>query len=146
MGCRKVSAWALAVALAAGTAQRAHGQAPEEGSQGGLITRFFKRPAARTAKEDPVANSATSLLPAARRAQAQSDWQRRQEVCQRLQEIAWETADDDLQRVAEQLEQRAWDARVQQMGRAADVVTLPRTTSHADKGKDTAKSSQGEDR
>jgi len=120
---RGVGTWALALVLAVGAANRAHGQLPAGGSQGGLITRYFKRPAAPKAdKADPKEEHAESQLsPAAQLAQAQADWLRRQEVCLRLRDIAHETGDDDLWRQADQLEQRAWDAFVQQTGRGPAV-------------------------
>jgi hypothetical protein len=109
---RSVGTWALALALSVGTANHAHGQLPAA-SQGGIFTRYFKRPAsaARAEKED---HSIPEVSAAARLAQAQADWMRRQEVCLKLRNIAVEAADDDLWRKADQLEQRAWDAFVQQ--------------------------------
>ncbi len=121
MGHRTIATLALALVLA-GTA---HAQVPAAGSQGGLITRFFKKPAntTRVEKEDVASPSVAvpSLSPATRLALAQADLVRRQEVCQKLREIALETGDDDLARKADQLDQRAWDAFVQRTG---DETTL----------------------
>ncbi len=42
---------------------------------------------------------------------------RRQEVCLRLREIAFQTGDDDLSRKADELDQKAWEAYRQRISR-----------------------------
>jgi hypothetical protein len=116
----KVGTCALALVLVAATANHAQGQLPAA-PNGGVFTRFFKRPAtaARAEKEE---RTTPEVAPAARLAQAQADWLRRQEVCLKLRHISLETADDDLWRKADQLEQRAWDAFVQQTGQSPNAT------------------------
>jgi hypothetical protein len=147
---RKVAPWALVMALVAGTGNPALCQ-PPSGSQGGLITRYFKRPAASKSpeKDDPVASATLTLAPAARRAQALADWTRRVEVCQRLHEIAYQEHDEDLKRKADQLLQRADDLWAQQTSRLPVAVPeepQPARSMARRKDKDAAPAASGEDR
>ena len=100
---RGIAPWVLILALGVSAAGPAAAQVPTAGSQGGLITRYFKRPAAtapRVEKEDPKVIPAVSpaVVKQARQSQALADWMRRAEVCLKLRDIAHETGDDELWR------------------------------------------------
>jgi hypothetical protein len=57
-----------------------------------------------------------ATLDAAQRLRAELDWKRRAEVCQKLRQIAFETNNEELDRLAERLDQRAWDIYVKRIG------------------------------
>lgn len=89
---------------------------------GNWFTRLFTRTSAKKADKAPEPKGGVPtlnpVLPKEPAIQAQANLQRRREVCQRLLEIALETADNDLYRKAEQLDQRVWDAYSASTGRS----------------------------
>lgn len=57
----------------------------------------------------------------AQRLRAEQDWERRAEVCQKLRQIAFDTNDEELERLADRLDQRAWDLYLKRSGGAPAV-------------------------
>ena len=86
----------------------------EEPTTGNWFTNLFARPAAKTSVDaDLSAKGDLSKPPPSNRAkQWKADLERRQEVCMRLREMAHESGDEELMRLADQLDQRAWDTYV----------------------------------
>lgn len=68
---------------------------------------------------EPVNEAATVL------AKERANFLRRQQVCDKLREIAHETNDDELERQAELLEQRAWCIYEQRTAKAKMSILLP---------------------
>ncbi|MCS7046727.1 MAG: hypothetical protein NZO58_10255 [Gemmataceae bacterium] len=80
---------------------------------------FSKRaPETQTHAAGQAADKQQAQIEAARKLRAELDWKRRAEVCQKLRQIAFETKDDELDRLAERLDQRAWDVYVRQVEQA----------------------------
>ena len=136
-GTWRMGALALALALGATALGRAGedddppaGDAP----RGNWFTRLF-RPSARK-KVEPKANEvkdpAPPPSPAVMRQRAYMEWLRRQEVCDKLREIALETGDEELRRKADSLNQRIWDSYLQRTGGAASAAPLARSGVSAD--------------
>jgi hypothetical protein len=111
---RNVWAGGLALGLGLCVVGITLGQEPA-GSEGNWFTRLFARPAPRPAArkdaKEPVIVPVVS--PRVVRAQAQADYLRRLEICDKLREIAFQNDDSELTHKADQLEQRAKDAFVQ---------------------------------
>lgn len=111
--------WASALALGLGLASLA--KADEDDAKpaktGNWVTRIFVKDTAKKkepdAKKEPAAPSVAAI-----RQQAEADWLRRQEVCDRLRAIALEKGDKDLARKADALDQRAWDIYLERTGGA----------------------------
>ena len=97
-----------------------------------LITRTFgldKKPAPKPEKkaDAPAPRPSAQLESAAAiRRLEEAKLHRRQEVCLRLREIARETNDNDLERLAEELDQRAFDVFMQR------TAYLPRSGPDAE--------------
>lgn len=72
------------------------------------------------------ADEAKASRDAARRLRAEMTWKRRAEVCQKLRQIAYETKDEELDRVVDRLDQRAWDAYVKQTSGEARAEPIER--------------------
>lgn len=104
---------ALGLALLAGLmwAGFVQAQGDAKASKGFWFTRLFTsdKKAVETRKDDkkpPAEPSGPSLQEI--HDQAWKDWMRRQDVCLRLGEIAVQTGDEDLERLAKQLNDRAF--------------------------------------
>jgi hypothetical protein len=112
--------WTCVLALGLGLAALAKASEDDDkpAKTGNWFTRLFVRdPAAK--KKDAAKDEAPAPLSQAQvRQKAQWEWMRRQEVCDKLRQIALQTGDDDLRRKADALDQRAWDAYVQRTGGA----------------------------
>ena len=120
---RNVWATGLAVALGLCAAGAALAEEPA-GGDAGWWSRVFGRgntaPAIR--KEEKRDDKATpSASPAPPRVNAQADYFRRLECCDRLREIAFQTGDSDLMYQVDQLEQRVADAYAQRNNRATSI-------------------------
>lgn len=107
-----------AVVLSMAGSAWADGDAPVK-SGGNWFTRLFHRQAtASPGAEERAPASTTKADPnAAARVRAEMELLRRQEVCDKLREIALQNGDDELRRKADQLDQRAWEAYLQKTGR-----------------------------
>ncbi len=121
---RQGNVWAagLALGLGIGAAGVALGQEPA--SDAGWLSRLFGHgtPPATHKDEPREEKMIAPPSPAAQRAKAEADFLRRLEVCQKLQEIAFDTGDEQLKHRAEQLEQRAKDAYERRTNRGHAVV------------------------
>lgn len=126
---RALNAWVLALSVGVATAGvvRADDDASAT-SKGNWFTRMFRRQAAVPKADDKSHQTVTNAPPAESAAQlrirAQMELMRRQEVCDKMREIAFQTSDDELRRQADQLDQRAWDAYVQKTSRVLGMRTL----------------------
>jgi hypothetical protein len=112
--------WALALALGVGAAAlaRADDDEVKPAKTGSWFTRLFSRNSAAK-KVDPKKgelDAPASASPALVRQKALAELMRRQEVCQRLREIALQTGDMDLNRKSEALDQRAYDVYLLRTG------------------------------
>jgi hypothetical protein len=103
--------FALTVAFALGV-----GGLVSAEESGNWFTRWFTRSAEKTPEKTTKSSTAkdglptlTPTLPNVAILQAQANWQRRQNVCLRLREIAIATNDDDLLQKSEQLDLRAYE-------------------------------------
>ncbi len=108
----------LAVTLLLSSLVLTYAPAAEPGTTSWL-GRMFKGNAVPEAEKDSTGKRAASLqteAAAAKKLRADLDWKRRAEVCQKLREIAAETSDTGLERLAERLDQRAWDVFLRQTG------------------------------
>jgi hypothetical protein len=86
---------------------------------GNWFTRLFVRDQAKAkAATKEEAATPAPISPALARQKALWECMRRQEVCDKLKQIAAQTGDDDLRRKAEILDQRAWDVYLQRTGNA----------------------------
>lgn len=111
----------------------------EEPASGGWFSRMVVNPFAK-APAEPKAEDAKKMSAAPapvvstgnRLLKAQGDWQRRQEVCLRLREIAFANNDEDLARKADQLDQRAEDAYIAAT-RGLRLPDRPNTTTESTK-------------
>src|SRR5262249_51029563 len=130
------SVLAMSVALCAVSFARGDDDSSAK-SSGNWFTRLFRRQPTTT-KGEPAkgelakgeqatrANGQSygqAESPTALRARAQMELMRRQDVCDKMREIAFQTNDEELRRKADQLDQRAWDAYVQKTSRAAGSRT-----------------------
>jgi hypothetical protein len=113
--------WTMAFALGLGLWLPVFARADEDDSKpaktGNWFTRIFSRDGDAKKKEKAAKKEdAAALSPAVVRQKAQWELMRRQEVCDKLRQIAVETGDKELSRKADALDQRAWDVYVQQTG------------------------------
>ncbi|MBI3408641.1 MAG: hypothetical protein HY040_09825 [Planctomycetes bacterium] len=126
---RSFWAWVLALGVSLGTVGLARADDDASAaSNGNWFTRMFRRQPAAP-KTDEKARVAAANVPQAEsaaqvRVRAQMELMRRQEVCDKMREIAFQTSDDELRRQADQLDQRAWDAYVQKTSRVAGTRML----------------------
>src|SRR5437868_994758 len=95
--------WAIALGFALGLAALA--QADEDdvkpAKTGNWFTRLFvKDPAAKKKQTDAKKEEAPAPSPSVLRQQAQWEWIRRQEVCDKLRQIGLESGDKELSRKA----------------------------------------------
>ncbi|MBM3992918.1 MAG: hypothetical protein FJ303_02000 [Planctomycetes bacterium] len=101
---------ALTIALSLGIVGLASAQ-----ESGNWFTRWFtptlERKSEKPAKEEVKPDTAKlqETINATKATQATNDWLRRQEICNRLMEIANATGDEDLRRKAQVLDGRAYD-------------------------------------
>ena len=122
---RRGMRWTWGVALSLGLGLAAIAQADEDdvkppAKTGNWLTRLFAKDSAAKKKETDAKREDKPSAPSVAliRQKAQSEWLRRQEVCDKLRQIALETGDQDLSRKADALDHRAWDLYVQQTGGA----------------------------
>lgn len=117
---RNIWAGCLAVSLGLCVAGIALSQ-EAGGSEGNWFTRLFYHgtPRAWARKEDKKDEEKVIPMaaPSVVRAQAQADYLRRLEICDKLRDIAFQTGDTELMNRANQLEDRAKDAYVQRANR-----------------------------
>ena len=112
--------WVLALSLTLGItsmAVAADDDAPPARS-GNWFTRLFVRDKGTkesAAKKEEAAKTEANA-PALAQQKAQVELMRRQEVCDKLRQIALQIGDNDLTRKADALDQRAWDVYVQRTG------------------------------
>jgi hypothetical protein len=110
---------ALAVGLGLSTLAKADDDDVKPAKTGNWFSRMFTRDSAPKKKDaaakDDVARP-MSPSPVVIRKKAEGELLRRQEVCEKLRQIALETSDKELARKADDLEQRAWDIYVQRTG------------------------------
>jgi hypothetical protein len=111
--------WALALGLGVGAAAlaRADDDEVKPAKTGNWFTRLFARDRAKKvdAKKGDL-DAPAPPSPALVRQKALAELMRRQEVCQKLKEIALQTGDTDLSRKAEALDQRAYDVYLLRTG------------------------------
>jgi hypothetical protein len=133
---RRVWLVVVAVGLGIGAAGITSGQEPASGSTAGgntaggsttSVNPWFGRFVSRGAPSSVSRNAETKdnkispvMKPVITRAQAQADFLRRLEVCDKLREIAFQNGDGELMHKVEQLEQRVEDAYAHQTRRASD--------------------------
>jgi hypothetical protein len=103
-----------ALAIAAVVSLAVCGLAAADESPSWFMRLFQKAP--EKTKDDPVKGPTKADLDL-RIVQAQADLQRRQDVCDRLLEVAEATGDEALRRKAEQLNQRCVEAYTATVGR-----------------------------
>ena len=120
---RRGMRWTWAFALGLGLGLTALAQADEDEAKppaktGNWFTRLFVKDAAAKKKDADAKKEETPAAPSAAliRQKAQCEWLRRQEVCDKLRQIALDTGDKDLSRKADALDQRAWDVYVERTG------------------------------
>jgi hypothetical protein len=117
---RNIWAGCLAVSLGLCVVGLALGQEPAA-SDGNWFTRLFyhgtPRGFAKREEKKDEEKVAPVVAPTVVRAQAQADFLRRLEVCDKLERIADDTGDMELKQKARQLHDRAWDAYVQRANR-----------------------------
>jgi hypothetical protein len=119
--CRQVR-WTWAVALGFVLALAGQARADDDDAKparsGNWFTRLFVKDRAAKKKDAAIDEAKKNSQPPAAmlRQQAQAELLRRQEVCDKLRQIAAETKDKDLGRKADALDQRAWDLYVQRTG------------------------------
>jgi hypothetical protein len=129
---RKLGVWGIGVALAVGLStgpvragdEDESGDAAKSAPPKAAASRWggswfgsqkkppAKKPEPRSGKEQAAAAPAKKVptraeAEAAERAREQANYLRRAEVCLKLMEVAYDTNDDELRRLAEQLEERA---------------------------------------
>ena len=94
---------------------------------GNWFTRLFSHDAAPKKKDPPAKDEAKPLPPSPALLRKKAEWEllRRQEVCEKLRQVALDTNDRELARKADDLEQRAWDIYVQHTGGAGSNPTPP---------------------
>ncbi len=112
--------WVLALGLALGltTLVKADDEDVKPPKTGNWFTRLFTHDSAPK-KKDAVKDEVARPMPPSpivMRKKAEGELLRRQEVCEKLRQIALETSDKELARKADDLEQRAWDIYVQRTG------------------------------
>ena len=125
---RSVRAGVLALSVSLATACVVRADDAPTPSSGNWFTRMFRRQPAAPIADDKTQPAPTSAQPPQSAAQvrirAQMELMRRQEVCDKMREIAFQTNDEDLRRQADQLDQRAWEAYVQKTSRVVGMRTL----------------------
>ena len=112
-GCLAVSLGLCVVGLALGQDLAA--------TDGNWFTRLFyhgtPKGFARKDEKKDEDKVVQTVAPTVTRKQAEDDYLRRLEVCDKLERIAEETGDMELKQKARQLHDRAWDAYVQRANR-----------------------------
>ena len=117
--------WTGALALALGLALAACAHANEPA--GNWLTRLWGRTAKKKTEPAPEqeaeAKTTAPLSASMVRQRAQFEWLRRQEICDKLREIALQNGDEELRRKADLLSQRAWDTYVQRTGQGRGILS-----------------------
>jgi hypothetical protein len=122
---RHRNAWAMGLALSLGLCAVGIALGQESAGIGGTwFGRVFGRSSPAAAPKEKEEKVAAAPSPSAVRSQALADLLRRLEVCDRLQEIAFENSDPELKRKADQLEQRAKDLYDQRVNGVSGGPTL----------------------
>jgi hypothetical protein len=144
---RRLGVWGMAGALLVGLAASVHGADDRPGNRlmpapsgpwqptwtYGPDRGPIRQPAktvkpAKTEKEDkPLDKTASGPTTAEKEAERQREWNalwRRLDVCQRLQQVAAETDNPELQRQAERLEEQAWAVFEQRTGQREPGLDL----------------------
>jgi hypothetical protein len=85
----------------------------DDAPSGNWFTNLFARPAAKDAdKSSPNKDDPPRTSPANLNRKLKADLERRQDVCMKMLEIAYELGDEELERKANQLSKRAVDVYV----------------------------------
>jgi hypothetical protein len=121
MRYRNLGAAGLALALGLGIVGIGLGQQPA-GSDASWFSRLFGRTTpASEAKDSKEVKVVPAVSPAKVRAQAEANYMRRLEVCDKLREVAMQNGDQELLNRVDQLQTRAKDAYVQRTNRLDSV-------------------------